>query len=216
MSKYIIDTETWANLFEVQRVGVYGIGNDIVTDEKTVWSRMFSLDELEELNSDYINEHYGELQDEAYQKGINDGSLDVKQRVEGAYQRGLEDAWEAARKIIVDTAHGGIALCTLGEIFGAQSYTYIMCENTAQEAIDKIKAYEDGKHSDRIEVGDEVEWDGDKYVVTYLNYDIETSEITDYDLLAYDGSVADHVKKCTFTKTGKHYDIASILEAMRT
>jgi hypothetical protein len=64
-------------------------------------------------------------------------------------------------------------------------------------------------------VGDEVEWDGDKYVVTYLNYDIETSEITDYDLLAYDGSVVDHVKKCAFTKTGKHYDIQSILEAMR-
>ena len=84
-----------------------------------------------------------------------------------------------------------------------------------QEAIAKIKAYDD-KHSDRIEVGDEVEWDGDKYVVTYLNYDIETSKITDYDLLAYDGSVVDHVKKCAFTKTGKHYDIASILEAMRT
>ena len=78
MSKYIIDTETWANLFEVQRVGVYGIGNDIVTDEKTVWSRMFSLDELEELNSDYINEHYGELQDEAYKQGYEDGKKSVE------------------------------------------------------------------------------------------------------------------------------------------
>jgi glutamine cyclotransferase len=105
--------------------------------------------ELEELNSDYINEHYGELQDEAYQRGFEDG-----------------------KKAVSDP--------------------------------------------DRIEVGDEVEWDGDKYVVTYLNYNIETSEITDYDLLAYDGSVVDHVKKCAFTKTGKHYDIASILEAMRT
>ena len=73
MGKYIIDTDKWANLFEVQRVGVYGIGNDIVTDEKTVWSRMFRLDELEELNSDYINEHFGELQDEAYRKGYDDG-----------------------------------------------------------------------------------------------------------------------------------------------
>ena len=35
---------------------------------------------LEELNSDYVNEHYGELKDEAY-------------------QRGLEDAWDAARKL---------------------------------------------------------------------------------------------------------------------
>ena len=85
MSKYIIDTETWANLFEVKRVGVYGIGNDIVTDEKTVWSRMFRLDELEELNSDYINEHYGSLQDEAYEQGLN-------------------DAWETARALVWDTS----------------------------------------------------------------------------------------------------------------
>ena len=179
---------------------------EVPDDTRRIWIDVFGdghcytiakeADQLEKLNSDYINEHYGELQDEAYQVGLN-------------------DAWEAARRIVVDTDHGGLALGTLSEIFGTQSYSYIMRENNAQEAIAKIKAYDD-KHSDRIEVGDEVEWDGDKYVVTYLNYDIETSEITDYDLLAYDGSVVDHVKKCAFTKTGKHYDIASILEAMRT
>ena len=38
------------------------------------------FDSLEELNSDYINENFGNLQDTAY-------------------QRGLDDAWEAARKI---------------------------------------------------------------------------------------------------------------------
>ena len=65
-----------------------------------------AVEDLEELNSDYINEHFGELQDEAYQKGINDGSLDVKQRVEGAYQKGLDDAWEAARKIVCDETLG--------------------------------------------------------------------------------------------------------------
>ena len=68
----------------------------------------------------------------------------------------------------------------------------------------------------KIEVGDEVEWTGDKYIVTYINYNIETSEITDYDLLGDGGSVADHVKKCAFVKTGRHFDIASILEEMRT
>lgn len=83
MGKYIIDTDKWANLFEVQKVGVYGIGNDIVTDEKTVWSRMFRLDELEELNSDYINEHYGELQDEAYQRGLEDGKWKAEDGCDG-------------------------------------------------------------------------------------------------------------------------------------
>ena len=185
MSKYIIEIPD-----DVQYVLLNG-----KADNK-YYTAVRQIAELEELNSDYINENFGELQDEAYQAGLN-------------------DAWEAARRIVVDTDHGGLALGTLSGIFGTQSYSYIMRENTAQQAIDKIKAYEH-KDSDRIEVGDEVDWDGDKYVVTYLNYSFETSEITDYDLLAYDGSVVDHVKKCTFTKTGKHYDIASILEAMRT
>ena len=135
MSKYIIEIPD-----DVQYVLLNG-----QTDNKC-YTAVRPIAELEVLNSDYINEHFGELQDEAYRKGFEDGK---------------------------------------------------------------------NQKEDRIEVGDEVEWDGDKYVVTYLNYNIETSEITDYDLLAYDGSVVDHVKKCTFTKTGKHYDIQSILEAMR-
>ena len=77
MGKYIIDTDEWANLFEVRKVGVYGIGNDLFTNEKTVWSRMFRLDELEELNSDYISENFGSLQDEAYQKGFEDGKKSI-------------------------------------------------------------------------------------------------------------------------------------------
>ena len=173
--------------------------------------------ELEELNSDYINEHYGDLQDEAYTRGYADAERiwRAPRSDNEFYQKGLEDAWEAARRIVVDIDHGGLTLGTLSEIFGTQSCSYIMRENTAQEAIAKLKAYEDGKHSDRIKVGDEVDWSGDKYIVTYLNYDIETSEIKDYDLLAYDGSVVDHVLKHCFTKTGRHFDIASILEAMR-
>ena len=83
MGKYIIDTDEWANLFEVQKVGVYGIGNDIVTDEKSVWSRMLRLDELEELNSDYISENFGSLQEEAYQRGLEDGKWKAEDGCDG-------------------------------------------------------------------------------------------------------------------------------------
>ena len=205
MSKYIIEI---AEEYEEYFKGVLICG---IADGKFAVD-VIAREDLEELNSDYINEHYGQMQDEAYQKGINDGSLDVKQRVEGAYQRGLEDAWEAAKKLFSSMADSDIEKAFPIE-WNNGGFKALM-NLQPQEAIAKLKAYED-KQKDRIEVGDEVEWDGDKYVVTYLNYDIETSEITDYDLLAYDGSVVDHVKKCTFTKTGKHYDIASILEAMR-
>lgn len=88
MSKYIIEIPDDARRIWID---VFGDGY--------CYAQAKSVDDLEVLNSDYINEHYGQMQDEAYRKGINDGSLDVKQRVEGAYQRGLEDAWDAARKL---------------------------------------------------------------------------------------------------------------------
>ena len=40
--------------------------NSLVLDEE-------GLSRLDELNSDYINEHFGELQDEAYQRGLAEG-----------------------------------------------------------------------------------------------------------------------------------------------
>ena len=148
MSKYIIDTETWANLFEVQRVGVYGIGNDIVTDEKTVWSRMFRLDELEELNSDYINENFGELQDEAYKKGYEDGKKSVSE-------------------------------------------------------------------PDHIEVGDEVMFlpNDRKGIVTACHVPDVYAENDKYAVFC--GTTVEYVLRQHITKTGKRYDIQSILEAMR-
>ena len=48
-----------------------------------------ALENLERLDSDYINEHYGELQDEAYQQGMN-------------------DAWELAKKLYLNKKNGGL------------------------------------------------------------------------------------------------------------
>ena len=194
MSKYIIDTETWANLFEVQRVGVYGIGNDIVTDEKTVWSRMFSLDELEELNSDYINEHYGSLQDEAYQAG-------------------LDKAWEIARRIRLNCEDGGIDCDGLRKMFGTANTYTIIKDNTASEAVAKIKAYDNVTHSDRIEVGDEVIWKPEN-ITLIVTSTYEASGFNWCDGLAQDGKVYRTLIE-NDRKTGKHYDIQSVLEAMR-
>ena len=42
-----------------------------------------SIQYLEELNSDYINEHFGSLQDDAYQKGFEDGKAFHEKGCEG-------------------------------------------------------------------------------------------------------------------------------------
>jgi len=172
--------------------------------------------ELEELNSDYINEHFGELQDEAYQKGINDGSLDVKQRVEGAYQRGLEDAWETAKKIFGYEIDGGLDIDELKKAFGSDVYCTadIIRTNTAEQAIAKLKAYED-KQKDRIEVGDIV----DRYIDGKFDsrgiYLGGNGEIWDCLFWANTLPITLAYPKGQFKKTGKHYDIQSILEAIR-
>ena len=140
MSKYIIDTETWSNLFEAKKVGIYGIGIDLLTNEKTVWSRMFHLDELEELNSDYINEHFGELQDEAYQKGYDAGIIasSFVDKSDEAYQKGFEDGKNSTEK-------------------GCEGCKYEECGDTEDPCWHCRKNYKDkyepAPHSVRIEVG---------------------------------------------------------------
>ena len=149
--------------------------------------------ELEELNSDYINEHFGESQDEAYQAGLN-------------------DAWEAAKKICCNPPVG-LDYDTLNEIFGTRHLISVMAELSAGEVIDMIKAYED-KRSDRIEVGDEVNWDGDCFIVTKIFQPRNMKE--QCDGIDDDGSAYHDILMEDLKKTGKHYDIASILEAMKS
>ena len=90
-----------------------------------------AVENLEELNSDYINEHYGDLQDTAYQQGLN-------------------EAWEAARKI----GHASqMQLKEMGFEFNSNEWFYnpswyVVMNYTAAEAIEKIKAYEEKQKAD--------------------------------------------------------------------
>ena len=171
MSKYIIDIPN-------------GIEWGVVTcrTEDGFYTRDF--DSLEELNSDYINEHYGELQDEAYKAGMN-------------------KAWGLAEDVIYNRGNVlDILHCaTVGAAFDKYS---------AGQALDILRAYKKKQiEDDRIEVGDEVEdSDGDKTIVTNIHGNL-------FDGLCSDGSVMSDLFLDDNRKTGKHYDIASILEAMR-
>ena len=95
MSKYIIDIEekplcvfdedTQTYFPRLWRVKGF---NSLVFDEE-------GLSRLEELNSDYINEHFGDLQDTAYQRGLEEGkkaTFGLVADASGAeYQKGFED-----------------------------------------------------------------------------------------------------------------------------
>jgi len=80
-----------------------------------------------------------------------------KYKCDRAYQQGLEDAWEAARKIILDKNDDtGLSLSEVAQIFYTASSYKILKENTASEAIAKIKEYEEQQKHDAIQIGDEV------------------------------------------------------------
>ena len=190
MSKYIIeieekplcvfDKDTQTYFPRLWRVKGF---NSLVFDEE-------GLSRLEELNSDYINEHYGQLQDDAYQRGLN-------------------DAWEAAKKLFSSMADSDIDKAFPIE-WNNGGFNALM-NLQPQEAIEKLKAYEERqKADDEIEVGDEIRpsYSDIAGVVTLIDDD------TIY-VLWRDGSSTSMIKLKEVRKTGRHFDIASILEDMR-
>ena len=171
MSKYIIEIPD-----DVQYVLLNG-----KADNK-YYTAVRPVAELEELNSDYINEHYGELQDEAYQRGLEDGKWKAEDGCDGC-------------KYYEDTSLTN------------------PCSECSRGCVDHYKPASD---PDRIEVGDIVE----RYIDGKLDSKgIYLQEEGGYWRCLFDtGAVfmTFAYPKGQFKKTGKHYDIASILEAMRT
>lgn len=118
---------------------------------------------------------------------------------------GLNDAWELARKITLSTSDGGYSCEELENIFGYRSPASIFKAFTPQEALAKVKAYEE---RNKIKVGDVIRLKGNTHeaIVTRAN------EINIYYLFR-DGSCGwFHVEK-DFEKIG-HFD--SIDEFMRS
>lgn len=204
MSKYIVDIPD-------------GVEWIIVTCRTKVGfiTRDFDFDSLEELNSDYINEHFGDLQDEAYQRGLEEGKKATWELVADAsnseYQKGLNDAWKAARKIVCDESCGGMSMTELA-IFNRGSSSSILRDFTAQQAIEKLKAYEE-KQSDKIDVGDEVINIPTKTKGILL--EPETEHLLATVIVPSLRWRTINIRHANLTKTGKHYNVEDFLEAMK-
>ena len=166
MSKYIIELDE--NAKEVVVISL---------EDGDMWTETMEVEDLEQLNSDYINEHYGDLQDTAYQKGFEDGKAVNDKRCEGClYNDGTKE-------------HSPCDICCNAYL---NRWT--------------AKPQED----DKIEVGDEVIYNGTtKCIVVRPEDDERYASLIDSDGTHYS---ADH-RECK--KTGRHFDIKGILEAMK-
>ena len=154
---------------------------------------------------------------------------DIKKKLEAEYHRGLSEgndigykdgvkdgqneAWECAKKIaLMDTE-------TSENVTGYFGLFRIMENLTPMQAIAKLKAYEEKQQTDdKIVVGDEVEWDndftGDRFIVTRIYQPYGKKE--QCDGIDDDGDVYRAVLIESLVKTGRHFDIASILKEMQS
>ena len=190
--KYIIDTDDFK--FTLKTIVVMGVAGCVSK----------SVDVLEELTADYINEHFGDLQDTAYQRGYDKGYADktnndevckkiAKDIQDEAYQRGLEDG-----KAVNDKGCEG---CKYANVAG----THEPCVRCSNSYGNQWTAKDD-----KIEVGDEVIFNNTmKCLVVKPESDESYASLID--------SNGNHhsAENCDFKKTGRHFDIASILEEMR-
>ncbi len=170
-----------------------------------------------------IRSQLGGIWRNGYETGLEDGrnvisnkpvldelfeiAADKKKEIEDeAYQRGLADAWEAAWKIV---STGGLDYRELIEIFGTDDM--IIEEFTVQEAIRRIKAYEEKEaKKEKLKVGDEVRgFNGETYVI----YDIkgDSARATNFTICSNCFNVND-----TGYKTGRHFpQVEQLLKEMR-
>lgn len=145
--------------------------------------------------------------------------IDIIQKT--AYENGLHDAWEIAKKIECMDGYDGDELI---EMFGTDDIEAIFAKYKASEALEKVKAHEEQKvktFNDKIKVGDEI-------IVTFPHTNREMSVIV-YKIdhvnttpMYYCISFADsriYTIPCgkTIKKTGRHFpQIANLMSKIST
>ena len=137
---------------------------------------------------------------------------DWKKKLEAEYHRGLEDAWNVARKVAVETDDGGVSISALYEMFGTESMCMIMKNNTVYDVTDKLKAYEEKQTDDEIKVGDEVRGinGNEKLIITAIESEYDHCVVMTKRGGYYTANLS------SLVKTGRHFDIASILKEMQS
>jgi len=131
---------------------------------------------------------------------------DALHPVNESYNKGLNDAWELARKIVLPMDKGGYTADELRNIFSKNTYMAAMSDFTPQEALAKVKEYEE---RNKFSVGDVIKLKG-------TTHEAILTRVTETNIcfLFRDGSCGSFSAKEDFEKTGEHF--ASIDEFMRS
>ena len=172
----------------------------------------------EESMTPYTEPDLEQVRKEAYEKGYETAKHECEDcnanavkiaddNAHEAYQKGLEDAWDAARKIC------DMKWTKRSEVFGIDVYADIIAL-PASECIEKICQYEQEKE-EQIQVGDEVEntQTGVRFIVTHMwvnNHGEKGVSGFNRDCSAFSTTIE------LIRKTGRHFpEIAEVLQKMK-
>lgn len=167
----------------------------------------------------YKEPNLEQVKEEAYAEGYKEGmqlSIDDA-KLKEEYKRGLADAWEAARKIMLEKEDGGFTFNELNDIFGSYSMTIIFRNNTAAEAIAKIKVGEEKRREKEreIKIADEVETENGTRACV-INPCSHSSQILVLVNPSDDQQTSAWWDKTAIKKTGKTYsEFLSVLKAIK-
>ena len=184
-----------------------------------------SIQYLEELTADYINENFPTIQQGAYDCGYKDGrNVTETQAYDDAYQRGLSEGktqeqnrtWAYAKKVVLNHDEGGISISELSEIFDCGSIQQVFRRYTVSEVIKKLEAYEE-EQDDKIVVGDIIANNTEPKLKMWVTCFDEIGfcgiAITDFGTVD-EGKLYSSCSPKGWYKIG-HFDISKILEAMK-
>ena len=126
---------------------------------------------------------------------------------EEKYNKGLNDAWDLARKLELNECDGGFSNDTISKAFGCTVYDTFRLF-TPKQAIAKIEAYDENKE---IKVGDVV-FNAREDVKAVI---IDSSVAKGAWQVYTEDCCVELWKECEFKKIGRTVDIEHLLEQIR-
>jgi hypothetical protein len=167
---------------------------------KTLVFDDYGLDKLQQINPQLKIEDIDDMVAE----------YDLKK---ASYEKGLNDAWELAKKLILNVSDGGYTTSEIYKIFDTKNECDVLKYFTYQEALAKIEAYEESK---AIKVGDVVRFKNSKTELLITSVARELNGIhIQTDECGKVGEVNSGICRKDVEKTGKHLDIEHLLEQIR-
>lgn len=130
--------------------------------------------------------------------------------IKEAYDKGLKDAWELARRLTAAQCDGGFSEGEVARVFGTPLVRVVFKCNSYEVALAKIEDHE--KAQSEIKVGDEVAILGSAVKGYVISKSEEGEGHCTVLITNYKGFRVASYAKSAVRKTGKYVDIQSMLD----